>query len=110
MRVDVPHARGINVTKLLYLKGSCWLLGTNIVPTNCVASRKTPRNRWCDVYIGFYFACLDVVKNELLFQRNKMATLQSSQCVAFSQVHILLHSNKQPKMMYLNEFFLPLCE
>lgn len=39
-----------------------------------------------------------------------MATLQSSQCVAFSQVNILLHSNKQPKMMYLNEFFLPLCE
>lgn len=62
MRVDVPHARGINVTKLLYLKGSCWLLGTSIVPTNCVASRKTPRNRWCDVYIGFYSACLDVVK------------------------------------------------
>jgi hypothetical protein len=83
MRVDVPHACGINVTEMMYLEGLCRLLDT--VLSNCTASPKIPSDAVNAVYVRIFISYFQTYsKSELLlYQRNEMATLQPSQMCRF---------------------------
>lgn len=94
MRVDVPHACGINVTEMMYLEGLCRLLDT--VLSNCTASPKYLVMPLMPCMYGFSFLIFRrIVKVNCCFtSETKWLPYNPPKCVAFSQVNILLYSRR----------------